>query len=341
MEFLIENNSSSKGRLLKKYEETKKMIPEIKDELSKKNIPLKKSSDRKFLDLKDEYRDLKYDRFLINNIDLTPSIYYGKDYSFFADNLTEINSSNIIYGAEFNKNHLNLNLLHSNNQNETYSQIRWRKLTKELDLVSKYRITDDYNDYQIEFNYAQQDYLIGSGIGKVKQQDYLFFKGDYEFDLFNYLVDSKSNFIYNITDKDLGIISSLKTSSDLTKTWDIEASLVFNNTDLLKAPVIYRGSELNKEENLQLSLDYIYNHKFIDNISIMNIFEIRNIGLYLFTDYRKDRFNNNYRENIVVGIGSKSNFYLLGIKPIDLEIFYTIEKNKEKNNFGIRFNYDF
>ena len=323
------------------YKKTKEMIPKIKKKLAQENISLKKSSKRQFRDLKDEYRDLKYDRFLINNIDLTPSIYYGKDYSFFTDNLTEINSSNILYGAEFNKNHLNLNLLRSNSSSKTYSQIRWRKLTKELDLLSKYRITDEYNDYQIEVNYAQQDYLIGSGIGKVKHQDYLFLKGDYEFVLFDYLVDSKSNLIYNITDKDLGIITSLKTSSNLTKTWDIEASLVFNNTNLLKAPIIYRGSELNTEENLQLSIDYIYNHKFIKNINLMNIFEIRNVGLYLFTDYRKDKYANNYREDIAVGIGSKSNFYLLGIKPIDLEVFYSFEEDKRKNNFGIRFNYDF
>ncbi|MGM0437320.1 MAG: patatin-like phospholipase family protein [Bacillota bacterium] len=323
------------------YKKTKEMIPEIKKQLERENIELKKSPERELLDLKDEYRDLKYDRFLINNIDLTPSIYYGKDYSFFSDNLTEINSSNIIYGAEFNKNHLNLNLLRSNSNDEFYSQIRWRKLTKELDLLSKYRITDEYNDYQIEINYAQQDYLIGSGLGKVKHQDYLFFKGDYEFELFDYLIDSKSNIIYNMTEENFGILTFLKTSSNLTKTWDVEAGLVFNNTDLIKSPIIFRGSELNKQENLQVSLDYIYNHKFINNISLMNIFEIRNIGLYLFTDYRKDECNNNYREDLAVGLGSKSNFYLLGIKPIDLEIFYTFEEGKDKNNFGIRFNYDF
>jgi len=71
------------------------------------------------------------------------------------------------------------------------------------------------------------------------------------------------------------------------------------------------------------------------------MFEIRNIGLYLFTDYRQDKFNEEYREDIAVGLGSKSNFYLLGVKPIDLEVFYTFEEDKEKNKFGVRFNYDF
>ena len=325
----------------KGYQKTKEMIPEIKNKLAEENISLKKSPEREFIDLKDEYRDLKYDRFLINKLDLTPSIYYGKDYSFFADNLTAINSNEIIYGAEFNKNHLDLNLLRSSSAAETYAQIRWRKLTKELDLLSKYRITEEHNDYQIEINYAEQDYLIGSGIGKIKQKDYLFFRGDYEFNLFKHLIDSRSNLIYNITEKDLSILTILEANSDLSKTWDIEASLVFNNTNLLKSPVIYRGSELNKEKNLQLSLDYIYNHKFIDDISLMNIFEIRNIGLYLFTDYRQDKFNEEYREDIAVGLGSKSNFYLLGVKPIDLEVFYTFEEDKEKNKFGVRFNYDF
>ena len=323
------------------YKETKKMIPEIKEELLAEEISLESHPERKFLDLKDEYRDLKYDRFLINNIDFAPSIYYGKDYSFFTNNLTEINSGNIIYGAEFNKSHLNLNVLHSENSSEFYSQIRWRKLTKELDLLSKYKISDNYNNYQLEINYGQQDYLLGSGFGVVENQDYLFLRGDYKFDIFDYLIDSKTNLIYNISAKDLNILTFLETSSNLTKTWDIEAGLVFNNTDLIRSPVIFRGSKINKKENLQFSLNYIYNYQFINNISLMNIFEIRNIGVYLFTDYRRDKFNKNNREDVAVGIGSKSNFYLLGIKPIDMEIFYSFEKDQEKNNFGIRFNYDF
>ena len=323
------------------YKETKKMIPEIKEELLAEEISLESHPERKFLDLKDEYRDLKYDRFLINNIDFAPSIYYGKDYSFFTNNLTEINSGNIIYGAEFNKSHLNLNVLHSENSSEFYSQIRWRKLTKELDLLSKYKISDDYNNYQLEINYGQQDYLLGSGFGVVENQDYLFLRGDYKFDIFDYLIDSKTNLIYNISTKDLNVLTFLETSSNLTKTWDIEAGLVFNNTDLIRSPVIFRGSKINKKENLQFSLNYIYNYQFINNISLMNIFEIRNIGVYLFTDYRRDKFNKTNREDIAVGIGSKSNFYLLGIKPIDMEIFYSFEKDQEKNNFGIRFNYNF
>ena len=321
------------------YKYTKDLIPEIKEELKTRDISLKKETKKEYINLSSEYRDLKYDRFLIRKTDFKPTIYYGKDYSFFRDKLGKNNVDSILYGIEFTKNQLDLNFLKNNYKNENYLHLRLKKLTQDFDLISKYRIKDDYIDYQTGLKYLDNDYTIESGIGKVNDKNYLFLKSDFELELYDYLFDTENAIYYKNNSKKLGLLTSLNTKSRLNKIWDIELGLVYNNTNLINSPIFYRGGEINKKNNFQLSLDYLYTHKFIDNIDFLGIFEMEDISAYFFTDYLNDK--SNIKEDFAYGVGSKSNFYLLGLKPFDLEIYYSFEEKSENNNLGIRFDYNF
>ncbi|MGM0411290.1 MAG: patatin-like phospholipase family protein, partial [Bacillota bacterium] len=321
------------------YRHTKKMMPDIKEKLIAKNISFEKNKKRENFDFTKEYRDLKYDRFLIDQSDLKPAVYYGKNYSVFNEKLAKSNKDSILYGLEFNKNHFDLSFLVNEIREESFLQLRLRKLTDDFDLVNKFKISDGYIDYQSALKYLNNDYTIEGGLGKIDDENYLFMKSNFQLNLSDYLIDTENAIYYKINSNDFAFLSTLNTRSELTKTWDIEPSLVYNNSNLVSSPIIYRGSEINNKKNLQISIDYLYTHRFIDDIDFLDLFELQDVSLYLFTDYRYD--NGNPEENIVYGLGSKSNFYLLGLKPFDFEVFYSFEDQGKNNNFGIRFDYDF
>ncbi|TDX51947.1 patatin-like phospholipase family protein [Orenia marismortui] len=321
------------------YRTTKRMIPEIKEKLEAKNIKLRNYKKREKLDLNQEIKDLKYDRMLIEELSYNPICYYGQDYSFFKHDLIRSSLYKFQYGMNLDKNHFNLTVLSTaeDNKDDVELKLRFRKLSKDIDLITKYKLNEDKDDdFMAGLRYYGDDYILGIGRGIINDQNFNYLKSKYKLGISSFLLEGESDILYPFKDEELKILISQTGEYKLNDNWILQPKLVFNNTNIMESPIIYRGESPNDFVKLQLSLNFTYNHTFINIIDFMRIFRLTDIQAYLFSDYQKDDSS-----SIALGIGSKADFKLLGLKPLDLEVYGGYDKEVKDIKFGMNICYDF
>jgi len=321
------------------YKSTKAEIPKIKRLLRDKNISLKENNDKSLnINYSNKLNDVKYDRLLLDKTNLAPIFYYGKDNSFFKQELIKSPSHHLQYGLRFNKEHLGISTLSStanNKQDDVELKVRWTKLTEDIDLLSNYRWSDN-RDYLLGLVYYDDKYTIGGGRGYLNQNNFIYLDNNYQFKGESILLEGESDVLFPVEDSEPKILTSHQINYQLNSFWTLEPQLVFNNTETMESPLIYHGIKPNPFVKLQLSLNLAYNHKNVNEIEFIDLLKLTDRQTYLFTDYQKDR-----NSSLAIGVGSRAKLGFLGLKPLDVEGYLAYDNQDKDFNLAFNLYYDF
>ena len=313
-------------------------MPEIKAKLKKENIKLNYQETRKHIDLSTEFNLLQNDRLLNENLNLNPILYTGQESNFLSHNLLTTYFKQSEYGFKLEKNNLELKVLTTNNQEQDLDLLlRWKQLTPKTDWLFKSKSelnNHDYSDFKTEIKYYHATSNYSLGLGNIDNNNFVYLSSQYNLGPNKKDNSGEIDLVYS-KNNNLGTLISQKTSYNFNDKWSIKPKISFNNTKVLPSPLIYRGIDSNENIKLQAGIDLTYNHNFINPIEL-NILQLTDIRFYAFIDY-KDKFDNSY----AYGLGNKTNFNLLGLKPIDIESYIAYDKHYHDFKSIIKLNYQF
>ncbi|MFO7819431.1 MAG: patatin-like phospholipase family protein [Halanaerobacter sp.] len=320
------------------YKTTMKQMPEIKKKLKQAEITLNHEEKRQEMDLSTEFALLRDDRLITDSLGLNPILHTGKETDFLTHNILTTYSRQTEYGLEIEDNHLESKVLTTNNEAQDLDiQLRWKQLTPRLDwfLKSKSEIANkDFSDFKTELKYYQGGNKYSFGLGNIGEEEFLYTGSQYEFGPPDEKTQGEIDAVFS-KEHGLTALFSQETVCDISGIWQIKPKFSFNNTEILPSPSIYRGSHLEKDSKLQAGVDFIYTHDFIDPIEL-SVLQLTDIRFYTFIDYRDD-----FADSYAYGLGNKTNFNLLGLKPIDIEAYIAYDEHTEELNSLVKLDYQF
>lgn len=326
------------------YRQALKDIDKLKEELAVLEKEPAQREERSYYNVDNLLRDVEFDRIIIDESSINPIIYYGRDYSFFKQDLIRTPLNKFQVGVNFKWDYLDLSLLGSDNWDDGYeAAFRITKLTDSLDYILKYQnIYDDpYEDnYENEIKYYGPRYNLSAGFGRRDDQDYLIFGNDFRYLGENFQWQTENDIFYLRDEGEFKLLTSQIINYDFTRSWSIAAEMVYNNTDFAESPIIYKGQELDEHQpEFQSSLHFNYNYNLQIPFQLLNFFQMTDIGAYLFADYYHQ---GDWKDGaIAVGPAFNAKLYLLGLKPIELDLFAAYDFEKEDERYGLQFSYRF
>ncbi len=326
------------------YNEALQNIDKLKKELAVLGKEPVQYEERPYYDVDDLLRDVEFDRIVTEESSISPIIYYGRDYSFFKQELIRTPLNSFQVGVNFKRNKLDLSMLGSDDWDKGYeAAFRITKLTDSLDYILKYQniYASPYEDnYETEIKYFGPRYNLSAGFGRRNDEDYLLFGNDFRYLGKDFQWQTENNVFYLQDDGEFKFLSSQIINYDFTRSWSIAAELVYNNTDIAESPIIYKGQELEAlQAEFQSSLRFNYNYNLQIPFQLLNFFQMTDIGGYLFADYYHE---GNWKDGaIAVGPAFNAKLYLLGLKPIELDLFAAHDFEIDDQRYGIQFSYSF
>ncbi|MGM0498996.1 MAG: patatin-like phospholipase family protein [Bacillota bacterium] len=323
------------------YQRTKDKIPALKRELKNKGIEIVNYSERKKIDIDHVINDLEHDRFIVAGSERGLFLNYGREQSYFDQELIIPFEDEFQFGIEFKADNLSIDVKGDEFFETGYeAKFEFKKMTKNSDLLLAY--ANDYDsrtkdDYRFEIKYFTDDFQNSIGFGR--QQDDKYYLLGTKFSGSGILADiqTENDFIYNTDQSEAAVLSSNIINFDLGEKWDLESSIVFNNTGILDSPIIYRGHSLNDKAEFQAALDFKYNYRFIDPLYFGGLFQTTDIGSYLFADYYEDDED----DGETAGIGFNSQLYLLGLSPIEVDLYFAYDFERKDERVGLELGYEF
>ncbi|RCW43824.1 MULTISPECIES: patatin-like phospholipase family protein [unclassified Halanaerobium] len=325
------------------YETAVDMMPEIKAELAKKGVTTVDYIPRKHYNISGSLRDLEYDRFVTQGKDLEFLLYYGRDHSIFKQEMLRSPLNDFQTGLEFKNKNLSLGVLEKDGFDSGYEAFfRFAKMTEQLDFFFSY--SNDYDsdtedDYEGEIKYFGERFNFGFGEGRRMDEEYYLFGADFREEGKKIEWQTENDIIFLKDESESEILSSHYINYDFSRAWGIETRLVYNSSDILPSPVIYRGRDLDDfEAEFQSAVNFNYNYRLSEPFELLQVFQMTNIGAYLIADYYKDGEGDTAS---AAGIGVNSKLYLLGLKPIELDIYTAYDFDREDERFGVELGYKF
>lgn len=323
------------------YKSTKKIIPSLKRKLKENGIREISYPERKKINIEDTILDLKNERFIVDGRERSLFLNYGQDQSYFDQGLIIPFEDNFQSGITFKADNLSLDVKGDEFFDQGYeARFEFKKLTDKTDLMIAYG--NDYNpktedDYRVELKYFTKYFKNSIGLGRERNEKYYLLASEFSVAGMGTNFESENDIIYNRDHSETAILSSNIINFDLGSKWDLESKIVYNNTDILKSPIIYRGESLEDFNDLQISLDFKYNHQFIDPLYFGGFFQTTDIGGYLFADYYKD----DDQSGESVGLGLNSQLYLLGLRPVAVDLYYAYDLEDKADRIGLELSYEF
>lgn len=323
------------------YETTKDRIPLLKKELQEMGINTISYPEREKSNIQDTIYDLENNRFIAKGRERNLFMNYGRDQSYFDQELIIPFEDNFQTGIEFKADNLSFDIKGDEFFNDGYeARFEITKLTKNTDLLIAYG--NDYNhntkdDYRIEFKYFINTIQNSIGYGRENDNEYYLLSNSFSArnDLAG--IETENDFIYNLDQSNLAVLSSNIIDLNLAEKWTLESTIVFNNTDILNSPIIYRGQSIADQTEFQAALDFKYNYRFLDPIYLAGFFQTTDIGGYLFADYYK----NDKESGETAGVGFNSQLYLLGLSPIEVDLYFAYDFENKDDRIGLELGYEF
>jgi len=326
------------------YEETMKRMPELKKALAAAEISLRKTKKRDYYDIDSILRDLEFDRLIVEEKGINPLIYYGSDFSPFSQNLFRSPLNKFQFGAEIYRNNLKLSILGFDSWEDGYTAfLRYKKLTDKLDLNFKYG--NDYDsktdsDYEFELIYFANRFNLAAGYGRRKDNEYFIFGTEFRYLGNKFQWQTENDIFYSASSANhFDILTSQQINYDFTPDWSIGSKLVYNSSDFIESPLIYKGQKLNGNIDLQASLNFNYNYNLQLPLELLNFLQLTDVGGYLFVDYYSD--HDWTEEGLAVGPAFNTRLYLLGLKPIEVDLFVAHDFEIKDQRYGLNFSYMF
>ncbi|MBM7555423.1 patatin-like phospholipase family protein [Halanaerobacter jeridensis] len=319
------------------YQQTQKKIGLIKEKLKSRNIKLNHPDLSTEIDYSDALNDLKYNRQLLPGMRINPLLYYGQDYSIFNPDLLRSALNEVQYGFEMERGKLEvISLAQRNLKKQWEVQTRWKKLSEDFDLIAKTKLQDtEIIDWKLGLKYYDDNYTLELGRGSLDDEECIYLDNSFAWQSDSLSWKSESDLVAP-SFSELEVLTSQKLKFQLSSIWTIVPKIVYNSSDIIVSPIIYRGKEQNNSANLQGAIDFAYTHQFMPSVELAQIFQLANIGLYSFVDYQSQG-----QSNWASGLGIKADFNLLGLKPIDLRAYsaYSLESDKINHELNITYNF--
>jgi len=325
------------------YKETIKSMPKLKRALEAEDIERVKSRERKTYDLDGILRDLEFDRLIVEESGISPLIYYGRDFSPFNQQLFKTPLNDFQLGAELYHNRFRLSFLGADSWEDGYTvSFRTKKMTESLDLFLKYG--NDYDsqtndDYEAEIKFFGNRFNLSTGYGRRRGVEYYLLANDFRYLGKKFQWQTENDIFFSSDSNGIDILTSQLINYDFTPAWSIGTEIVYNSSDFVESPLIYKGQELGDNVEFQASLNFNYNYKLQLPIELLNFLQLTDIGGYLFADYY---YNGDWKEGgIAVGPAFNSKLYLLGLKPIEVDLFAAHDFEVKDQRYGLQFSYSF
>ena len=317
------------------YHEAQKLIPEIKRVLTEKGIPLNQSpelaqvvgeGDKEQVNMTQVLRDIKYDRLQYDFSRIKPLLYFGREHSFFKQELIREETTALEYGFLWQKGKLDLQGLTRGKGFDNYElKLKFIGLTTDLDLIAKLHYEEtpkqDFWGYGLDLKYYQPNYTLTIGWAELDQTAYLHNAGTFDLNWDEHELRSAVDLYTPAASQGLTFhdtkyvaVQSFKLSAfdDLT----LQPRLVVSNTesgDLFAHPLIYRGFEPETTEGetlVQTALEIAYHYRFPYSLELLQCIQLKELTWFSFADlyYRLEPY-------YAVGTGLTCELNLLGIKP--------------------------
>lgn len=319
------------------YQKAKQKMPAIKAELQARNIKLKQQDVSTTIDYSDALNDLKYNRQILSDLKVNPLLYYGQDHSIFNPDLLRSSLDEIQYGFKLEKENVELITLAQRNLKKQWEmQARWKRLSENFDLMARTKSQGpDLIDWKLGLKYYDDHYTLEFGRGSLSETECIYLDNEFDLEFDNLTWQSESNMVLT-SFSDLDLLTSQKLKLDLSSVWTIVPKVVYNSSDVITSPMIYRGAAQNDSTHLQGAVDFAYTHQFLPSIEVAQIFQLDNMGFYSFLDYQSQG-----NLNWASGVGIKADFNLLGLKPVDLRAYsaYSLEGDKVNHEVNITYNF--
>jgi len=325
------------------YEETMKNMPQLKKALSLADIERVKSRARKTYDLDGILRDLEFDRLIVEESGISPLIYYGRNFSPFNQQLFRTTFNDFQVGAEIYHNRFRLSFLGADSWEDGYTaSFRTKKLTESLDLFLKYG--NDYDpqtddNYEVEIKFFGNRFNLSAGYGRRQGLEYYLFGNDFRYLGKKFQWQAENDIFFRQGSNEVELLTSQLINYDFTQAWSIGTEIVYNSSDFVDSPLIYKGQKLGPEVEFQASLNFNYNYELQLPLELLNFLQLTDIGGYIFADYY---YNGDWDDGgFALGPAFNSKLYLLGLKPIEVDLFVAQDFEVNDQRYGLQFSYSF
>lgn len=319
------------------YQEAKKLIPEIKRVLAEKAIPLKHvkqeqeqappagKDDKEQLNLTRVLRDIKYERLQYDFTRIKPLLYFGREHSFFRQELIREETTALQYGFLWHKGKIDLRGLTRGKDFDHYElKLRLIGLTTNLDLIGKLHHEDTTRNiwsYGVDLKYYQPAYTLTIGWADLGQIAFLHNAGTVDLSWSEHEFHSAVDLYTPYLDKKLTFADSKYVASQIIKIslghdLTFQPKLVVSNTengDLFARPLIYRGIQPETAEGetlVQSNLEIAYHYRFPYSLELLQCIQMKELIWFSFAD-----FYYRLEPDYAVGVGLTCELSLLGIKP--------------------------
>jgi NTE family protein len=316
------------------YNEARKKIDEIKSLLITKGKELRPINEKKPTNIQELFKDIKYERFVLEDLQLKPLYYYGKNQSFFSQSLFKNDYFSSQPGLKINKNNVEFEFLYKSKENYE-GKLRWIKFTDNTDLLSKikYNIKTNNYDYKMGINYYHYNYLFGLGMAYINDNNYIYIDNNIDKKIKNFHILSENNIL--LKDNEIYYLASFKGNLRINKPISIVSKITLNNNDIINFPLIYRGFIQDESLEFQTGVEIVYDYIFDYPLELMQIFQLSNIKSFCFLDYQKSD-----SQGFTTGIGTEVNINLLGLKPFNLGINYGYDFEQKSNKIGFQIEFE-
>lgn len=334
------------------YREAQKLMPEIKQVLAAKTIPLKVAEKQTQPDIESiNYEqnlskvvtDIKYERFQYDFARIKPVVYYGKEHSLFKQELLKGESSALQYGLLWQKGQMDLRLLtRGNNFDFWETKLKVIGLTPSFDLIGKVHYEDKETErrtgYALDLKCYRPLYTLSVGWADFNSAQYLHGGGAFDLNWGETNIKGEADLYTPLSGRPAvtgtKYVYSQLINSEVGENFTLQPKLVVSNTsdkDLFSHSLIYRGiiPSLAEEQLLiQSSLQLDYHFRFPYSLELLQCIQLKEITLFPFADvyYHPEP---GYETAYAAGIGAACDLNLLGIKPFIFGGYVTYDFSKD------------
>lgn len=336
------------------YREAKKLMPQLKQVLAEKGIPLRPPSSAtpeetadssiKNGDVSDLNRvisDVKADRLIYDFTRIKPLLYFGKEHSFFKQRLLPGECATLQYGIFFQQKNTEIQVLTGGGKPRALeAQLRFIRLTPTFDLIGRLCQQEQAGDgsrqsYGADLVYYGQSFTASLGWLGAEGLDYLHTGGTFA------LARGRTNLK---GEADLYIPSSAQQTETkyvysqclalgLGERFTLQPKLIISNTrkeEAFSHHLLYRGIEpedaLAKKPGqlVQASLELDYTYKFPYSLEIFQCLQVKEVTWRQFVDVYHQK-SAEIDPAYAVGSGVACELNLLGIKPFSFGGYFAYD----------------
>ena len=309
------------------YNNTRRMMPEIKRVLKENNYQSKKPT---FVSLdKNKYQkiytDILFDRIIYPDPNFKYLLYYFNNQSFFEQDLFRKLVYDFHYGFFYEKSHLQLKTLFDVNKDKhTEVMFRYKKLTENTDLIFKIKNNPNFNsiDHISELRYFIKNSSVSAGLANLNLTNYYYINNNVQLEGRKVNFQNNLDLLLNKTKKPQ-IINSTQIDYDFYGNWTYTNKFVYSNTELLGNPDIYRGVDRKNKEKTSLSTAVSYNVPFSESPELFYFFSLEQLNPSIFLDIESTN-----ELNYAVGINFNMISSIMGLKPLNVDLNTAYDKNE-------------